>query len=104
MCLSKRNTGSRKFLWITSSNIEGVRDYRQIHIREKKMMTLETFKELEKILPEKAFCRVHKSFIVSVSKIESIERDRIKINKTLIPISETYKENFYRLIASPLKR
>ena len=80
--------------------IEGVRDYRQIHTLEKKMMTLETFKELEKILPEKAFCRVHKSFIVSVSKIESIERDRIKINKTLIPISETYKENFYRLIAS----
>lgn len=83
--------------------IEGVRDYRQIHTHEKKMMTLETFKELEKILPEKAFCRVHKSFMVSVSKIESIERDRIKINKTLIPISETYRENFYRLIASPLK-
>lgn len=80
--------------------IEGVRDYRQIHTQEKKMMTLETFKDLEKLLPEKAFCRVHKSFIVSVSKIESVERDRIKINKTLIPISETYKANFYRLIAS----
>jgi two-component system LytT family response regulator len=80
--------------------IEGVRDYRQILTQEKKMMTLETFKDLEKLLPEKAFCRVHKSFIVSVSKIESVERDRIKINKTLIPISETYKANFYRLIAS----
>lgn len=84
--------------------IEGVRDYRQIHTHEKKMMTLETFKELEKLLPENSFCRVHKSFIVSVSKIESIERDRIKINKTLIPISETYKETFYRLIDSSMNR
>ena len=82
--------------------IEGVRDYRQIHTIEKKIMTLETFGDLEKKLPESAFCRVHKSFLVSVSKIELVERDRIKINKVLIPISETYRDNFYKLI-SPSK-
>lgn len=82
--------------------IEGVRDYRQIHTIDKKIMTLETFGDLEKKLPENTFCRVHKSFLVSISKIELVERDRIKINKVLIPISETYRNNFYKLI-SPTK-
>ena len=64
-------------------------------------MTLETFKELEKILPGNSFCRVHKSYMVAVSEIELVERDRIKIRNATIPISETYKENFYRLISNP---
>jgi len=81
--------------------IEGVRDYRQLHTVKKMIMTLETFKDLEKKLPGSAFCRVHKSFMVSIGKIEMIERDRIKIDGNLIPISETYKENFYRLISPP---
>jgi len=84
--------------------VEGIRDYRKIHTLDKAIMTLDTFGELEKVLPEKLFCRVHKSYIVSMSKIESIERDRIKIGKALIPVSETYKENFYKLVASPSKR
>jgi two-component system LytT family response regulator len=77
--------------------IEGMRDYRCIYLSEKRVMTLQTFSELEQELPSK-FCRVHKSFIVALDKIESIERDRIKIEDKLIPISETYKESFYKLI------
>lgn len=83
--------------------IEGMRDYRQIHTSEKKIMTLETFKELESKLPSNQFVRVHKSYLVSLNKIESIERDRIKIQKELIPISETYRENFYLSISSDSK-
>ena len=78
--------------------IEGMRDYRCINLNEKRIMTLQNFGELENDLPSKQFCRVHKSFIVALNKIESIERDRIKIKNNLIPISETYKENFYNLI------
>ena len=58
-------------------------------------MTLKTFKEFEQDLSSNIICRVHKSFMVSLDKIESIERDRIKIENELIPISETYKEEFY---------
>jgi DNA-binding LytR/AlgR family response regulator len=79
--------------------IEGMGDYRQIHTLTKKIMTLQTFTELEGILAGHGFCRVHKSFIVSLSKIEFIERDRIRIGKELIPISETYKDNFYRMVS-----
>jgi len=79
--------------------IEGMRDYRRIHlINDKSIMTLQTFGELEHELPTKQFCRVHKSFIVSLDKIENIERDRIKIKNELIPISDTFKESFYKLI------
>jgi len=78
--------------------IEGMRDYRRLHCVGGKIMTLETFRELEAKLPERLFCRVHKSYLVALGKIESVERDRIRIGKELIPVSETYKQQFYRLI------
>jgi two-component system, LytTR family, response regulator len=79
--------------------IEGVRDYRKINCKDdKKIMTLETFTTLESKLPSNQFCRVHKSFLISLNKIESIEKDRIKIQHTLIPISEMYRADFYKLI------
>lgn len=78
--------------------IEGMRDYRRIHLSNKKIMTLQPFKTLEDLLPGNMFCRVHKSYIVSLSKIETIERERIKIQNKIIPISETYKEQFFNLI------
>lgn len=78
--------------------IEGMRDYRRIHTQGKKIMTLQTFKEFELEIPSNIICRVHKSFMVALDKIESIERDRIKIKETVIPISETYKKGFFELI------
>jgi DNA-binding LytR/AlgR family response regulator len=78
-------------------------DYRQLHTNQKKIMTLSTFTELENSLPAASFCRVHKSYMVSIDKIESIERDRIRIKNELIPVSETYKETFYKLIDYPKK-
>jgi two-component system, LytTR family, response regulator len=78
--------------------IEGMRDYRCIQTNSKKIMTLQTFTELVQELPKSKFCRVHKSYIVTLDKIDLIERNRIKIKDKLIPISETYKENFYTMI------
>jgi DNA-binding LytR/AlgR family response regulator len=78
--------------------IEGMRDYRRIHTVNKKIMTLQNFSELEQIIPSNLVCRVHKSFMVGISKIESIERMRIKIADQIIPISETYKELFFQVI------
>ena len=51
-------------------------------------------------IPSTVVCRVHKSYMVGIDKIESIERDRIKIKEVLIPISETYKKSFFELINS----
>lgn len=78
--------------------IEGMRDYRRIHTTDKRIMTLQTFKDFELEIPSNIICRVHKSFMVSLDKIVSVERDRIKIKDVLIPISETYKKEFLELI------
>ncbi len=78
--------------------IEGMRDYLRIHTVNKKIMTLQNFSELEKLIPPSLICRVHKSYMVALNKIDSIERSRIKIADQLIPISETYKEVFFQII------
>ena len=78
--------------------IEGMRDYRKIHTMNKKIMTLQNFTELEKSIPSNIICRVHKSYMVALNKIESIERNRIKIADQFIPISETYKDIFFQII------
>lgn len=80
--------------------IEGMRDYRRIHTVNKKVMTLQNFSEFEKLIPPSVVCRVHKSFMVALDKIISVERSRIKIADQLIPISDTYKESFFQLINS----
>jgi DNA-binding LytR/AlgR family response regulator len=103
---------SVKFIFVKTENrlekitlldivyIEGMRDYRRIHTVNKRVMTLQTFKELEQIIPSNLVCRVHKSYMVALSKIESIERSRIKISDKIIPISETYKADFFQKINS----
>lgn len=78
--------------------IEGMRDQRCIHLEQGKLLTPETFDELEKQLPSAQFCRVHKSYLVSIAKIRLIERDRIVIGNEMIPVSKTYKDRFYGLI------
>jgi DNA-binding LytR/AlgR family response regulator len=72
--------------------IEGARDYRRIHTLKHTFLTLETFGELEKKLPAARFIRVHKSYLVALDKIESLERDMIRIASRFIPVSETYKK------------
>jgi len=83
---------------IETSNIlyiEGMGDYRRIVTTQNKIMTLQSFAELANLLPMKLFCRVHKSFIVAVDKVEKIERNRITIKEKLIPISELYSNIFF---------
>jgi DNA-binding LytR/AlgR family response regulator len=78
--------------------IEGMRDYRNIVTRDKKIMTLQTFKDLEKVLPANRFMRVHNSYIISLGKIDHIERQRIRIGDKTIPISNSRKEEFFNRI------
>lgn len=84
--------------------IEGMRDYRKIHTVEKRIMTLQTFTEFERQISPHIVCRVHKSYMVSLDKIDSIEKDRIKIKDQSIPISETCKQKFFNLINHSTKQ
>lgn len=78
--------------------IEGMGDYRRIFTVNKNIMTLQTFKELEEELPKTIICRVHKSYMVGLQKIDSVQKDEIYIGNKIIPVSETYKKEFYDLI------
>jgi len=78
--------------------IEGMKDYLRIICTDKKIMTLQSFARIEESLPANKFCRVHKSFIVAIDKIKSIERGVILIAGQRIPVSNTYKENFFSKI------
>lgn len=78
--------------------IEGLGEYRRIHLKDKKLLTLQGLSELEQQLPARSFCRVHKSYIISIDKIESIERDGLKIGEERIPVSGSYKEAFLQRV------
>ena len=78
--------------------IEGMRDYRQIHCHGKRLLTLQTFNEFERQIPPNIICRVHKSYMIALDKIDSIEKNTVKIKDRIIPISETYHAKFFSLI------
>jgi DNA-binding LytR/AlgR family response regulator len=87
-----------KFLFSEVFYIEGMRDYRKIVAADRQVLTLQTFREFEQEIPPAIICRVHKSYMVALDKIDAIERDTILIKDTMIPVSETYKKQFYNLI------
>lgn len=91
----------RKMIKINFSDvnyIESLSDYIKIHLTDKTVITRETITSIEAKLPKNEFIRVHRSFIVSVLKIDSFTNEYIEINKKAIPISRTYKKDVvYRL-------
>jgi DNA-binding LytR/AlgR family response regulator len=79
--------------------IEGLKDYIKIHLgNSKTVVTLNSLKNMAEKLPSDQFVRVHKSYIVSLTKVESISRNRIIIGDTYIPIGDNFKEEFYALL------
>jgi DNA-binding LytR/AlgR family response regulator len=75
-----------------------MREYLQIVLTDKKIMTKQSFKSLMEQLPENKFVQVHKSWVVAIAKIESVERNRIKIGSQLIPVGDTFKDEFYNRV------
>jgi two-component system LytT family response regulator len=78
--------------------IEGLKDYISIFTATERIITLQNMKKMEESLPPKSFIRVHKSYIISLGKIESIERSRIQIGDKTIPIGDTYRDYFFKQI------
>lgn len=74
--------------------VEGLKDYLYLHLKNEKLIVLDTLKEFEAKLPISDFMRVHKSYIIRLDQIETIERNRVFIQKNIVPIGETYKIKF----------
>ncbi len=73
--------------------LSGLRDYTQVFLRGKNspLTTLQNLKDFEEKLPSDEFIRVHRSYIVSVSQIDSISRNEISIGAHIIPIGNAYR-------------
>ncbi len=79
---------------------ESLRDYVAIHtISTGKILTLQSLRSFEEALDGKDFLRIHKSYIIAIDKISSIERKRVVIQETYLPVGETYLENFWKRLS-----
>ncbi len=80
--------------------IEGLKDYIKVYVQNelRPILSLNSLKTLETKLPANRFMRVHRSFIVNLEKIDTIERSRIVFGKVYIPVSDQYKEKFQKFL------
>ncbi|CAM4043045.1 two component transcriptional regulator, LytTR family [Pedobacter westerhofensis] len=83
--------------------VEGMQNYVNIYTTKGKYLTILSLKSLEENFSEHSFIRVHKSYIVAIAKIDSIEGNEICIQNSKIPISRNYREKVMeRVITSRL--
>jgi len=78
--------------------IEGLKDYVMIFTSEKRTITLQTMKNLEQWLPKSMFIRIHRSFIISIEKVQSVVGNSVDIAGKLLPIGKNYREPFMALV------
>lgn len=81
-----------KILFEDMLYVEGLQNYVSIYTTRGKYITLLSIKNLEENLDPKQFIRVHKSYIVSISKIDAIEGNEILMGQSKVPISRNLRE------------
>jgi len=80
--------------------IEALGDYVKIYTSDKMIVSYQSLKNIESLLPSCSFPRIHKSFIIALSRIDLIEGNHVKIKDRLIPIGTNFKADFEKLIKS----
>lgn len=78
--------------------LESLGSYVKIHLKHETITTLDRLTNFEKTLPSHQFLRIHKSFIVAIKKIQTIEGNRLRIAEATIPIGNVYKQNLTKII------
>lgn len=78
--------------------IEGLGDYIQVHLDNQKIVANLSMKRILEILPESKFYRIHKSYIISLEKIELVEGNMVMICKKRLPIGNSYRQQFLDFI------
>lgn len=79
--------------------IEGLKDYVKIYTSDNKFtLTLISLIKLENTLSSKGFSRIHRSYIINIKYVKSIQKNKVLIADKRIPISESYKNAFFERI------
>lgn len=77
--------------------IEGMDDYRRIHLKDKRIMTLATFRQLEEMLQGSSVIRIHRSYMVNLQWVNSFSKQELHLNNRVFPVSDTYSESLRML-------
>lgn len=80
--------------------IEALGDYVKIFTTDRMIVSYQSLKNIESMLPPRTFPRIHKSFIISLPKIDLIEGNQVKIKDRMIPVGTNFKAEFDKLIRS----
>ncbi len=78
--------------------IEGLGDYIKVYTSAQKFISNLSMKKIIDCLPHEKFLRIHKSYIVAIDKIESLEGNLVKINNSKLPVGNNYKNDLLNLI------
>ena len=96
-----KGESKNKFLKVNYEDIlyvEGLKNYISVYTAAQRLVTYQSLRDLETQLPQPPFYRVHKSYIVALDKIRMVDGNMIYIADQSIPIGETYREEFFKLI------
>jgi len=91
----------RKVLKITLDDIlyiESLKDYIKVVTKTRTIITKQSISSLEEMLPKDSFTRIHRSYIVSISKIESYTSELIEIAELQLPISRMYRHELAKIL------
>jgi len=79
---------------------ESMKDYTQVYVANKikPITTLQNLKTFASKLPQDDFIRIHRSYLVSLEKIDAVSKNEITIGQKLIPVGESYRSSLYKLI------
>lgn len=94
----KQGDAYQKIVWEDILFIEGMQNYVKIHFLQEAKIVLQTITSLEEMLPKDCFFRIHKSFLINVNHIDSIEGGRVYIAKNELPISRHRKNDLLNTI------
>ena len=81
-----------KIEWSEIMYIEAMQNYLKLHLRDRCLIIHQTMIAIENLLPKEQFFRIHKSYLINITHIESITGNRLSIKKTDLPISRMRKE------------
>ncbi|MCC9168004.1 LytR/AlgR family response regulator transcription factor [Pontibacter harenae] len=96
-----KGESKNKFLKIDYSDIlyvEGLKNYVSVFLRSERIVTYQTLRDLDEQLPQPPFYRVHKSYIISIDKVRMVDGNTVYIGDKSIPVGETYREGFLKMI------
>lgn len=78
--------------------VEGLKDYAMVYTDQGRLITRQTMKNLEDILPDQEFARIHRSYIVPIRRLDSWTSYSVNIKDKEIPVGRTYRKSIHHLL------